>query len=221
MKKFRRYRALIFDYDDTLVNTFKVRSKAIQDCGRIYYNKKISNMLIRTFWGMPFQKFLPEIMETKEPYEQVAANYFKVAADYPLKLFPGVKETLEQLAREYLLGIVSSSNREIMDFDLDKLGLETELFFDIQTSDETRFHKPDERVFKPLLKKLNAIFIHPKEVLFIGDSFYDMRAAQSAGLDFLGVATGMVTYDQFYKSFANVIKQLSDLPGFLAKQADD
>ena len=81
----------------------------------------------------------------------------------------------------------------------------------IQTEDDTIYHKPDPRVFGPTLNRLSENEIKREEVVYVGDGLNDMKAAQGAGLEFIGVGTGLTSLEEFAKHQVRAIPKLSDI----------
>lgn len=104
----------------------------------------------------------------------------------------------------------SASNRQMLLNDAKQAGLDLEKFHYIQTADDCVFCKPDPRVFTPLFNKLKTKRVQPESITYIGDSILDYEAANKAGINFIGVATGPQGDIQFKKKqvpYATNIKE--------------
>ena len=98
-----------------------------------------------------------------------------IYADY---VYPAVRPTLEALrARGILTALVSSSPRKFIDRFLDETGL-TELFDYTVSGEECENHKPAPDVY---LRAMEALGVHPDEVLVVEDSPLGIAAGQAAG----------------------------------------
>ena len=86
-----------------------------------------------------------------------------------------------------------------------------DLFEYVQTEEDTSHHKPDPQVFLPALHFLQQHQIQPHETLYVGDHLNDMRAATGAGLQFIGVTTGLISDAEFAEHGANAITQVANL----------
>lgn len=125
--------------------------------------------------------------------ERILASY----PDYPKKVLPGVTQTLNLLhSQGYTLGIISSTSLRTLEYDLANAQFK-KIFDYIQTQEDTLYHKPDRRVFEPTLEWLRARDIYPESVLYVGDGLHDMKAAQGAGFQFIGVESGLVDANMF------------------------
>lgn len=59
------------------------------------------------------------------------------------------------------------------------------------------------------MKRLNAV---PEQTLYFGDNIIDAKAAQAAGVDFVGVTTGMTAKEDFYQyPYKKIVARLSDI----------
>ena len=98
-----------------------------------------------------------------------------IYADY---VYPAVRPTLEALrARGILAALVSSSPRKFIDRFLDETGL-TELFDYTVSGEECENHKPAPDVY---LRAMEALGVHPDEVLVVEDSPLGIAAGRAAG----------------------------------------
>jgi HAD superfamily hydrolase (TIGR01509 family) len=98
---------------------------------------------------------------------------------------PGVKETLERLKNNFLMAIVTTSNRQHFDLIHKKTGLLP--YFDfVLTRENYRHSKPDP---EPYLLALQRANVTAAECLVIEDSARGIRAAKAAGMTCWVVAT--------------------------------
>lgn len=123
---------------------------------------------------------------------------FSHSKDFPKQLFDGVHEVIAAVRNAGLpIGIVTGSPSNDLVHDFENTGFTKDSFDYFQASEDSEFHKPDPRVFDPLKKWLGARAILPADVLYIGDSLPDHKAASGAGFAFLGVETGVVGAETF------------------------
>jgi pyrophosphatase PpaX len=106
-----------------------------------------------------------------------------------LEAFPGIDGVLAQLKREgRRLGVVTAKRRATVEIAFAKLPL-GHLFDTVVGGDETERHKPDP---EPLLLGLERLGERPERAAYVGDSPYDMQAANAAGLYAVGVTWGAI-----------------------------
>ena len=77
-----------------------------------------------------------------------------------------------------------------------KAGFNLKDFLFANAAEDSKYNKPDPRVFSKPIKKLK---LNPKEILYIGDSIFDYIAAKKAGLKFIAVTTGSYAKKDFQK----------------------
>lgn len=204
-------KAVIFDYDDTLVGTYRVIWNLHKHIARTYYGIELTDLDIKAYWGRPVEELAQHYYKT----EDVATGVKRMLHhqdDFPKEKLPHTEPTLRHLKlANKLIGIVSATNRQILERDCIHTGVPIEIMDYIQTAEDTEFHKPDARVFDPMLKWAAQREITPSEVLYIGDGLIDLQAAGNAGLGFLGISTGLVTSEEFRKYGARSITGLIEL----------
>lgn len=106
--------------------------------------------------------------------------------------YPGVRETLQQLAAEgFVLGVVTNKPYAASMEILNALDL-TKFFVAIVGGDSTPRRKPHP---DPVLKVLRDAGLAPSETIMIGDNYHDIEAAHAAGLCAI-----MVSYGYSHKS---------------------
>jgi putative hydrolase of the HAD superfamily len=168
--------ALIFDLDDTL---YPERDFVISGCRAVArhiagkygtsaneaYCAMMETLAVhgrRSIMPMIIEKFLGgsvPITELVEVYRQHTPE---------ISLFPGYTGLIEQLAREYTLGLITDGLPEVQRRKVRALGLETRIDQIIYTWD----HGPDKEKPHPLSFNLilEALVVEPKHALFVGDN---------------------------------------------------
>ncbi len=180
-------KAILFDFDDTLVQTKKSKWAALKETAKRHYDLKITDQDLQQFWGQPYQSMILGVFKNIDTFDNIAKHYLKVTQEFPMEEYPQAAKTINQLIRQLPTGIVTASNRQLVVSDLNKLGFHTNKLFHLQTADDTKHHKPDPKVFEALLSKLKKLNILPLEVTYVGDSTKDQIASQKAGLNFIGI----------------------------------
>jgi pyrophosphatase PpaX len=84
------------------------------------------------------------------------------------------------------LGLVTAKRRATVRLAFDRLPLE-HLFDTVVGGDETEGHKPDP---EPLLLAAQRLDVEPSECVYVGDSWFDIRAAKAAGMHSVAVTWG-------------------------------
>lgn len=66
-------------------------------------------------------------------------------------------------------------------------------------------------MFGPTLEKLAKIGLTAADVVYVGDHAFDHQASTGAGIDFVGVGTGLVTVVDFHARGAQAVPSVADL----------
>jgi pyrophosphatase PpaX len=202
--KAAKTRAVLFDFDGTLVDTTALILRCFHATWERYGVACEDAEYIRTF-GIPLKqalegmlrRFIAEGRVASHPdpaahAEELAAAYRELNArwhDEMIRPFPGVDETLRALkSRGYLLGLVTSKKRVGAERGMRHYAMEP-LFSATVCGEETANSKPHP---EPVLAALAALGARPEEALFVGDSPHDIEAGKAAG-----VATAAATWGPF------------------------
>jgi phosphoglycolate phosphatase len=205
-------KAIIFDFDDTLVQTKTIRYKAIKHAGKKFYDIEISNADIDAQWGKPFEDFLYQVFKRVADYPTLFKNYKSILDAYPNEAYPNTERVLEALSKEYELGVISSSHKELILSGMKNVGFKPEMFRFIQSADETAVHKPNPEVFAPSVNAFSTDGINKTEILYVGDTLDDFNSAVNAGLHFCGIADRTTPSEEFSKVNAVYVTDIVQLP---------
>lgn len=176
-----------------------------------YYGKVLTEAELRLHWGKPLHEMICIIYETDDV--QAALRNIRSCHDrFPKSLFPTTVPFLQRMrAQGKLTGLVTATSAESFGFDLRLVGFPIALLDYVQTADDTQIHKPDPCVFDPAIAWLAKHGIARHEALYVGVSLNDMRAAMGAGLQFIGVETGLFTGEEFQQHGAHSVPDLGHL----------
>jgi phosphoglycolate phosphatase len=208
-------KAIIFDLDDTLVDTRGPKFKAIQYTGQKFYHLDITDKILNDNYGKPIREFFSVIFNQVEPVDNILSNFMTVRDQFPSIPFPHTIETVGSLMQKYLVGVLTAASKKMVLSDLTAAGFPVEKFSFIQSADDTVYHKPDPRVFDPIKDHLQKQNINCSEIVFIGDSMRDYIAAKSAGILFYGITDRTTTYQEFNNNHINTISDITELPKLL------
>ena len=204
-------KAVVFDFDDTLVGTIEAKWAAHKHVAKKYYGKELSDDDIRPHWGVPLRT-LVGLLYGDTDLDRAMEREAACNRDFPKVIFDETVATLQAIKQSGKpIAIVTATSRRNLENDLDITGIPRELIDYTQTEDDTSYHKPDPRVFEPTIAWLSSLSIQPSEALYVGDGVHDMKAALGAGFEFIGVATGLVTQDDFRLHGAKSIQTLGQL----------
>ncbi len=176
--------AVVFDMDGVLVDTEhlwdEVREQLTTEWGGRYTPEAQEAMMgmSSTEWS----RYLHETVGLREPPETINAEVVRRMLDRyetELPVVPGAVAAVRRLAAAGLrLALASSSNRELIDAVLQRLGL-TELFSVAVSSEEVARGKPAPDVYLEAARRLG---VEPARCAAVEDSASGIRAAHAAGM---------------------------------------
>jgi len=202
---------LLFDIDDTLVDSCDAIIQHHIDTAKRMQIRVPEEKEIRDLLGMPWDKFVQIVWPDVE-IEEFKTAYKSFPKQLPIKIYPGVMETLKKLKQSHTLGIITGRDEHTTYNFIPSLGLDLSLF-SVICHGNSKITKPDPKVFDFALEQLSktgSVFTLDESV-FIGDSFVDCRCALAANIDFIGVLTGVMSKDDFIKLNVNYISSVNDL----------
>lgn len=213
-----RYKSIIFDLDDTLIQSFQTLTSAYINVGKSY-GLDITVDIIKSYWGRPAEEVILGILENADTLENLQEKLTENLPNGMIPPFDGAIDLINELSTTYTLGIVTASIAKFTPLNLIKAGFDIDKFQFVHKVEDTKFHKPDPRVFDEALELLDTKFnIGKKEVLFVGDSLHDLQAADGRGIDYLIVNTGPTTIQTLLEHNINpsrVINKLNELRNYL------
>jgi phosphoglycolate phosphatase len=209
-----RYRAVLFDLDGTLVDSYNALAEAVNHARRTHGLHELSTTRIKELVGDGIERLLQRAFERTDVPRTVQAafesRYDEVCCGES-KVLTDVEATLESLAQlDVKMAVCTNKptifSKKILDF------LELSRHFAaIVGPDLAGARKPEA---KHLLYTLDSVACDPAEALFVGDMPIDVRAARNSGLDVAVVASGSSTREQlaaaepdhFLERFADLVK---------------
>ena len=172
-----KYKALIFDIDNTLVNTLDMNMIPLQ---KIIQEEKGENWTLEEvyhFASYPGMKVMEEL-EVNNP-EEVYARWVKYVNEYQASPYEGMDDVLKTLHEKLRFSVVSSKNKKQYDIDVVSLGLDDYMEV-VVLEDDTSKHKPDP---EPLLLCMERLGLN-KQV--------NLLTSRNAGIDFAFAKWGSV-----------------------------
>ena len=157
-----KYGYVVFDMDGTLIDTCEAIQQSLRDTIVMLTGKTPAKAEMRAtllLWSENIKKY----------------------EDTP-RAFPGVRELMDGLkAGGCRIGIATSKNAAELEHSREQFGDIVSRADCVICADDTAEHKPEPG---PLLKYMERTGAKPSEVLYVGDTVYDMRCARGAGVDF-------------------------------------
>ena len=204
-----QYESLIFDIDGTLWDS---RGLVAEGYNRQLQQEGMGHLQItvetlKNLFGKPLPEIgrllfteIPDPKEREELIYRCTASQEQFMLENPCQVgYPGVKETLEALAKHHRLFIVSNSEKGYPELCMEKLGL-TPYFEGHLCFGDT--HTPKGETIRTLMKQH-----HIENAAYIGDTQGDYEATLAAGIPFIFAAYGFGAPE----GYAAKIEKISDL----------
>ena len=173
-----KYKALIFDIDNTLVNTLDMNMIPLQKIIQEEKGEEWTLEEVYHFASYPGMKVMEEL-EVKN-HEEVYARWVQYVNEYKASPYEGMDDVLKTLHEKLRFSVVSSKNKKQYDIDVVSLGLDNYMEV-VVLEDDTSKHKPDP---EPLLLCMERLGLNKEDVIYIGDAYSDLLASRNAGIDF-------------------------------------
>ena len=179
----KNYKSYLFDADGTLFDTADLVCRCFQYVAQKHCSTTLTRETILSGYGLPLRGQLLTHLGPDLDIDVVLEDFidFQLGIlEDNIKLFPGVKTTLETLRENgKKLAIVTSRKRystgRILDFT------DTRKYFDtIINPEDTTLHKPDAA---PALLALSRLDANKSDAVFVGDAQYDILSGNAAGID--------------------------------------
>jgi HAD superfamily hydrolase (TIGR01509 family) len=185
-------RAVLLDVDGTLVDSNDAHAQAWVDVGR-EFGYGIAFDKVRWLIGMGGDKVLPRLTGLEEESEEGArmlerrGEIFRGKYLPHLKAFAGARALLERMRADDLRLVVATSASEADLKALLKQGGIADLIEDAANSDDAEESKPAPDIVEAALERAKA---DASEVVLLGDTPYDVKAALSAGVRVIALRCG-------------------------------
>jgi len=196
-----RYRAVLFDLDGTLVDSYAALAEAVNYARREHGLHELSSARIKDFVGDGLDQLLRRAFSSNDTVPKSVRVAFESRYDEiccaESKILADVEATLAELSS---LGIAmavctnkpTSFSIKILEF------LHLAPFFSaIVGPDVAGARKP---AAQHVLRTLEATGVAAAEALFVGDMPIDVHAARNSGLDVAVVSTGSSSIEQLRAS---------------------
>lgn len=196
------YKLVIFDFDGTLVDSIPgvvaVMRTVASQCN---FAQETLDKWIQLV-GVPLAQQMEILFPGKSPeYKLSIENKYREIYDHKAleicPLFPELKEVLEQLnSAGILMSIASSKIRALVEVVLEHYSISHYFALVVGAQDVSK-HKPDREAVDRTIANLKV----PRgNVIVVGDTTFDLDMARNAGVDSIGITTGVHTARELQES---------------------
>ena len=216
-----KYDIVIFDLDGTLLNTigdlaasvdYVMRSRNLPEHTDAEYRQMVGGGIKRLV-----ERALPEALAANESYVDECVTqfrrYYVDNIDRHTVPYDGMCELLRDLQRAGVkLAVASNKFQHGTDRLVSKFFGDID-FVAIEGNREGAPLKPDPQIVTGILSRVG---IAPERAVMIGDSGIDIRTAQAAGIDSIGVAWGFRFAEELFEAGAKrVVSEVDELRRYL------
>jgi len=186
-------KTIIFDFDGTIGDSRSLIVKTMQQTIQQLGLPTRTDDQCAAMIGLPLRQTFTDLIDMDDKtadkcfdtYNELFNKNNKPGA---VRVYPGVKETMEEL---YLMGlsiaIASSRGRESLEKYLKEMDIEQYVSYIVSANDVANAKPAPDMVYKICSHTQG----HPDEVLVIGDTHYDIEMGRNAGVKTCGVTYGI------------------------------
>ena len=186
----KKYKAILYDLDGTLVNTLDANMYSLIRIIQEELGETWSFQEVVPFSAQPGLKTMDDLgIKDKDT---VYARWVRYVNEYEngAQPFDGVRQMLAAVQEAGLRqAAVSAKMHKQYQLDIVNQGLSVYLETAVLAED-TQHHKPHP---EPILEALRRMDLQPQDVLYVGDTRSDMLAAANASVDYGFAAWGAPT----------------------------
>ncbi|NYT85521.1 HAD-IA family hydrolase [Pollutimonas harenae] len=186
----KRYEAVIFDWDGTVMDSTHSIVAAIQgactDLALPVPSASEASWVIGLSLQSALYHCVPTLTEERMDEFLDRYRFHFLSRDPHIKLFDGIAGLLLELrASRVSLGVATGKSRVGLDRVLDAMQLRSH--FDATRCADESFSKPHPAMLLELMEELG---LEPDRVLMVGDTSHDIQMATAAGVDSMAVTYG-------------------------------
>lgn len=186
----KKYKAIIYDIDGTLLNTLKMNMIPLQKIIKEELDEEWTYEDVLKFAPYPGMKVMEEL--NVQDKEKTYARWVQYVNEFEGGAVPfeGVEFVLKTIHEKGVRqAIVSAKLRKQYDIDFVSRGFDKYIEVEV-LADDTDKHKPDPEPINLCVEKLG---LNKEDVIYIGDAFSDYQVCINAGIDFAYAKWGSVS----------------------------
>jgi len=180
---------ILFDLDGTLIDSTEAILECFHHTFDVFHYPQPSDEAIKALIGYPLDSMYADLGVEKERVWDFVARYkecYRKISTEKTFLLQNAREAVEQASQFARLGIVTTKTGAYSKILMENFGLMHH--FDVLIGRED-VEKPKPNA-EPILKALEHFAVTDKEVWMIGDTELDLKSAQSAKINAIGVLCG-------------------------------
>jgi HAD superfamily hydrolase (TIGR01509 family) len=208
---------VIFDVDGTLADTNYLHvvswARAFREAGETVPMSGIHHLI-----GMGSDQLVEELIghPSEEAVEGHTRLYEELMAE--IRAFPSAGELLAEVHRRgAIVALATSASEDQLEAMLEAIDAPEGSIDHVVTKDDVDHSKPEPDVFEAAL---DATGLDPADTIVVGDSVWDVKAAEPLGLQVVAVLTGGISRCHLeeagaiavYDDVAHILRELDRTP---------
>lgn len=205
---------ILYDFDDTLVRTYKASIKCFKETVLDLRLNPPSDKEIINNYGLTLEAWIKSLFNNVDIEKFIDISTEKLSKE-ELPVITGAKECIANLYDlGFKQGLLTNRLRDGLLKRLELVGYGLDYFKIMITAEDMRYPKPDGRAFDPVFD----LGYKKEEILYVGDNLNDYFTAKNAQIDFFAVLTGLTQRESFIERGLDtnkIIKSVKYLPNRL------
>ena len=213
--KRRRFsaRAVLFDWDGTIVNSYGADSRAYLAMFEVLGVKWGLSDLARHYSPNWYRVYRAARLP-RSKWDEADRIWTLVYNRENPRLMPGARQIIRALKREFVLGVVTSGNRPRVRKQLREFAL-ARLFFHVHL---LRRRAQEKAAPRSLESGARAIGLAPEECIYVGDTAEDIEMSRRAGVRPIGVLGPFPTAARVRAARPDaILNSIRELPHYLQR----
>lgn len=183
-----KYKLILFDLDGTLLNTIPDLSNSLNYALKNNGQKEKTQEEVKSLIGNGIRNLCESATSDDSKKEKVFSDFKKYYETHlcdESRVYPNVFRLLQELKKEYMLGILSNKKNSYVNVIADYYFKD---IFDITLGELGNLkRKPDKEMLEYILDKYN---LKREDILYVGDSDIDILFSLNSNIDYVIVNYG-------------------------------